>query len=135
MARPKKDVTTKSAAKVTRESVESGGNKSQAIRDYLAQHPRAKPRMVAAALKEQGIEVQTSLVSMVKFYLKKASRKKKKVTTGSAPSNAAPVAKAARGDTGSLSLETLVLAKKLVASLGGVAEAQKALRALSQLMG
>ncbi|MFM9118557.1 MAG: hypothetical protein ACKOU6_20595 [Planctomycetota bacterium] len=134
MARPKKEATTKSAAKATRESVESGPNKSQAIRDYLAQHPRAKPRVIVAALKEQGVEVQSSLVSMVKFYQKKASRKKKAAAVKNSAASA-PVARAPRSDAPSLSLETLVLAKKLVASLGGVAEAQKALRALSQLMG
>lgn len=134
MARPKKEATTKSATKATRESVDSGPNKSQAIRDYLAQHPRAKPRVIVAALKEQGIEVQSSLVSMVKFYQKKTSRKKK-AGAGSAPAASTPVAKMSGKESSALSLETLVLAKKLVASLGGVAEAQKALRALSQLMG
>lgn len=44
----------------------AGKNKSQAIRDYIAQNADAKPSQIAEALKEQGIEVTAQFVSTIK---------------------------------------------------------------------
>lgn len=39
-------------------------NKSQAVRDYIATHKRAKASTVVAALAEKGIEVPASLSTL-----------------------------------------------------------------------
>ena len=52
-------------------------NKSQAVRDYFADHPDAMPKEVIAALGEQGIAVSRVLVSGVKSKLNKAGKAKK----------------------------------------------------------
>ena len=41
-------------------------NRSQAIRDFLSKNPKATPKVVIAALAEDGIEVKAGLVSFVK---------------------------------------------------------------------
>jgi hypothetical protein len=41
-------------------------NKSEAIRDYLKGHKGAMPKVVVAALKEQGIDVSPNMVSIIK---------------------------------------------------------------------
>jgi hypothetical protein len=51
-------------------------NKSQVIRDYVAAHPEAKPKDVAAALTAQhGVEFTSQAVSMTKSNDKKKSGK------------------------------------------------------------
>lgn len=45
---------------------DSGPNKSQAIREYLAEHPEATPKDVVAGLKEKGLTVTPGLVGLVK---------------------------------------------------------------------
>ena len=52
-------------------------NKKQAVRDYVIAHPDASPKDVAAALKEQGIDVSPNTVSTVKWELKKDAAAKK----------------------------------------------------------
>lgn len=112
-------------------------NKSQAIRDYLASNPDAMPRVVAADLKEQGVDVNPQRVSIVKSQLKKAAqegdkpkrgRRKKAVRAKAASPKASP-AKA----SDDLSFQTLQKAKELSDQLGGVDKAREALAALIQL--
>lgn len=44
----------------------AGTSKAQAVRDYVAEHPAAKPRDVAATLGAQGVEVDARYVSNIK---------------------------------------------------------------------
>lgn len=97
----------------------NGTNLSQQIRDYLKTHRRAKPKQVVAAFAEQGVTVLPQYVSTVKTNAKKL--KKKRGTS----------AKATPSD--SVSISTLLQAKKLAEQLGGVAEAKLALDALARL--
>ena len=50
---------------------EQKANKSEAIRQYLKSNRKAKSSDVAAALKEQGIDVTPQTVSTVKFHMKR----------------------------------------------------------------
>ena len=101
-------------------------SKSKAVRDYLKQHRGALPVAVAEALKAQGVDVTPNQVSNIKYQmgLKKKGRRK-----AAAPVAAAemPVPKDA------ISLSALVEAKKLVAKLGSVETAKRAILALAQL--
>jgi hypothetical protein len=100
----------------------SGVNKSKAIKDYLAEKPRTAPKDVAAALKEQGVDVTPAYVSTIKTSMKKRKRGRRKKAAAKA---------AASGDQ--VSLAALLEAKKLVAKVGGVAQAKQAIAALAQL--
>ena len=98
-------------------------NKSQAIRDYCEANPDAGPTETAAALKKQGIQVSTAMVSTVKTQAKKKrGRGRKKAARG---------AKKATGDK--IALSSLIQAKKMVEQMGGLDKAQSALAALAKL--
>ncbi len=124
----------------------SGGpNKSQAIREYYAANPEAKPKAVVEALAAQGIVVSAAFVSTIKSTsvgkpAKKRGRPagKRNVTkSASAPSvKAAAVstkAPRAAAPSAGISIENLVKAKGLVRDLGGIDNAISALAALKRL--
>ena len=97
-------------------------NKSQAIRDYCEANPDAGPTETAAALKKQGIKVSTAMVSTVKTQAKKKKgRGRKKAAGGAKPAS------------DKIALSSLIQAKKMAESLGGVEKAQTALAALAKL--
>ncbi|MEN6451627.1 MAG: hypothetical protein ABFC96_14135 [Thermoguttaceae bacterium] len=54
-------------------------NKSQAVRDYLKNNPKAKNGEIAAVLSKQGVEITPSYVANIKTAIKKATKKAKKV--------------------------------------------------------
>ncbi len=76
---------------------------------------------------EKGIVVGLPLVYAV---LRQSGRKGRKTTRGPADTGSA---KTARGTNGSVSLETLLAAKKLADCLGGVEKAKAALDVLAKL--
>ncbi|MHB1035648.1 MAG: hypothetical protein ACYC35_12300 [Pirellulales bacterium] len=98
-------------------------NKSQLIRDYLETDPGAMPRVIVAALKAQGIDVDPRVVSAVKF---KMSAKKSK--RGRKPKLAKPAKKRAP-----ISADDLVQMKQLADKLGGLDAAKRALDVLHAL--
>jgi hypothetical protein len=104
-------------------------NKSEAIRQYYADNPRAKPREVVDALKSQGIPVSATTVSTVRYMMKKRPRKGRR---GAAAAAAGRRTKAGNGRTDRL-LESLIDAKKLADRLGGIERARQALRMLERL--
>ncbi|TWT74934.1 hypothetical protein [Allorhodopirellula solitaria] len=120
----------------------SGVNKSQAIRDYYAANPTAKPMEVADAMKAQGIDVNAQFVSTVKSNSKKS---KKTGRRGRPPGSTAkkssvakkagrPPASKAKANSDEVSLDSLINAKRLVEEMGGVENARNALSVLEQLM-
>ena len=92
------------------------GNKSQQVRDYLAEHPDAGPAAVANKL---GVSV--SLVSAIKYGNKTAPGRKK----------ARAAKRSVRGRRGrprqTTNAEPLVVAAQLIRACGGVDEARAAL--------
>lgn len=121
----------------------SGPNKSQAIRDYYAANPKAKPLEVSAALAKQGIHVTAGFVSTVKSttITKKKGPKKSAKSGASASKSVArrgrPPVTAKKKETSSneVSLDSLLQVKKIVEEMGGVQDAKNALMALEKLMG
>lgn len=143
----------------------SGGpNKSAAIRDYLETNADAKPKEIVEHLKSQGMDVTPAFVSTIKSKLlssgqisagsgggaaktaAKATKRrgrpkgaaKKATRRGRAPKAAAPAATAApagRAASGNVSIDGIVLAKKLADQLGGVDKARAALAALEKITG
>lgn len=121
----------------------SGVNKSQAIRDYYADNPEAKPIEVAEAMKAQGIDVNAQFVSTVKSNAKKSKKTGRrgrpagvsaKVAAPAAKKLGRPPAAKARTNSGEVSLDSLINAKKLVEEMGGAENARNAISVLEQLM-
>jgi hypothetical protein len=92
-------------------------NKSQLIRDYLKTDPGAMPRVVVAALKTQGIDVNPRVVSIVKSKMMAKKRKPAKLAKKRAP----------------ISADDLVAMKQLANKLGGLDAAKQALDVLVSL--
>jgi 3-methyladenine DNA glycosylase Tag len=113
----------------------SGGpNKSQAIREYYAAHPNAKPKEISAELKKQGIDVTPAFISTIRST--SMGKKKKTVKTASAkaaPKAASVKASAPAKSTSNISIESLIKAKGLVRDLGGIDAAIATLTALKRL--
>lgn len=101
----------------------SGGpNKSEAIREYKADHTDAGPKAVAEGLAKAGIKVTPAFVSTV---LSNDKRKSGKGRRGRKPGP-----KAGSNKT----FDSLLQAKKLAAKFGGVEPALKALQSLAELL-
>lgn len=97
-------------------------NKSQAIREYFAEHPDAKPKAAAEALAEKGIVVSAAFVSTIRSTAKRKGGR--------------PVGRPGRkpGIATDSSLETLIQAKKLADQMGGVDAARRALGSLERIL-
>ena len=108
----------------------SSVNKSQAIREYYADNPKAKPMQVAAALKKNGVNVTPAFVSTIR-----STSKKKKIGKPGRP--ATPKASARGGSSRrskNVTFDALIKVKSIVREMGGIAEARAALDALESLM-
>ena len=101
-------------------------NKTQAVKDYLAQHRKDAPKDVAAALRAQGLDVSSAYVSGIKLQMNKKQGGRKKVEPAS------EVERVLAKDAVSVGL--LQRAKKLAAQLGGIKEAKAAIDALAQIL-
>jgi hypothetical protein len=109
-------------------------NKSSAIREYLAAHPKAGPTAVRDALRSAGVTVSTAHVSNIKA---KLAPPKAKPSTKSKPAKPLAKPKGTRGETAEaedrVSLSQLVEARKFAAQVGGVAQALLLLQTLAKL--
>lgn len=92
-------------------------SKSKAIRTYRAENPNAGPKQISEELNNQGYAVTPQFVSTVL-----SNDRRKGGASGQKKS------------AGDLSLTDLQVAKELVDKLGGVENAQTALKAYSQLV-
>lgn len=106
-------------------------SKSQAIREYLAEHPGAGLKQIVADLGARGIEVSRSLAGVVKS---RSGPKRRKVTRKKKVRRVRTRAAAPRTTrAGGLTSDDLFEAKKLAERVGGIAQARKALETLEQL--
>jgi hypothetical protein len=107
----------------------NGVNKSELIREILREMGGAtRNKDVIAKLKEKSIVVSPAQVSNVKLALarKGGIRLKRRGRRGA-------VGRAAGGSGDSVSLSSLIAAKKLADSMGGLDRARRALDALARL--
>jgi hypothetical protein len=100
------------------------GAKTQAVRDFLAEHPEANRRAVVDGLKAKGIKVKLTLVSSLMY--KQSSKASKR----RAPSVHAAARKTT---TTSTSIEQLFAVKRFADSFGGADQVRQALDMLEQL--
>lgn len=106
-------------------------NKTQLILDALAKNPTLTPMEIAEKLKAH--KVSPAYVSNIKS-VNKAGKKKTKRKAGKKTVSKARARRGGRGGSGdSVSVASLVKAKKLADELGGVQEAKALLDALAKL--
>jgi len=107
-------------------------SKSQAVRDYLAEHPTAMPKEIAPAVKSaHGLDISPQMISMIKSKLgKKGARRRRKISPQGSPPAAATSRK---NNAARFTVEDLITAKKLAQTMGGIPRAQEALAALARL--
>jgi len=89
------------------------GARSQAVRDYLAENPKASPKDVVAALKEKGVSVSLGLVSVIKYSKRSAGIR-------------------SLGKSNS-SLAGLLHAKRFIDEVGGIEAAKEAIMLIERL--
>ena len=118
-------------AKARRGRSAGGVNKSQAIKDYLNANTNAAPKAVVEALAAQGIEVSSQLVSNVKTSLGKKGRRGGR--RGRRPGRVAAAGGGRASGGGSLSVQNLLDAKRVVEQVGSIDAVRKALDALESL--
>src|SRR5688572_11720749 len=104
----------------------SGGpNKSNAIRNYKANHSDAGPKEISEALSKDGVKVTPAFVSTVLSNDKrKGGNGRRKRRGGRRPGRPG----------GNKTMATLIQAKKLAEQMGGIERARRALNALSRLL-
>lgn len=114
---------------------QAGGkmNKSAAVREYLAAHPDAGPNAVREALKEKGIQISTSLASVIKYGGNKKKRKPGRPKGSRSVSRGRVGRPPGARRVGSLDIEALVEAKKMAEKMGGIDAARSALDLLAKL--
>jgi hypothetical protein len=104
---------------VARSNKSPHGSKSNAIREYLKAHKKAKASEVVAALAEQGVTVSPAAVYNLKARNSMGKRRKHA---------------RASGQTVSLSISHLLAAKKFADAVGGIDQAREAVDALAKLV-
>jgi arginine repressor len=103
-------------------------SKAERIRQVAkAMKKPVRPRDVIAALAAEGITVSSALVSMTLKGMGMRRRRRGRKSAGAAPGRPAMSA------SGTLSLDSLLAAKKLVVALGSVEAAKTAVDALAKL--
>jgi hypothetical protein len=107
-----------------------GGNKSEAIRTYLASHGDAAGKDVVDALAADGFKVTTQLVSNVRSRSGLTKRRRGGRRKVGRPRGAARRGRAADS---TVSVATLVEAKRLVDKTGSIEAVRQALAALERL--
>ena len=85
-------------------------NKSQAVRDFLAEHPKADSKAVIAGLEEKGVRVSPTMVYYVRSKLKQASRRAKRER----------VAESSRQSGAKNPVELVLRVKNLAREVGGI---------------
>lgn len=119
----KKPETAKKPAPAKKPEAAQKVNKSQAVRDYLKEHPGTANKDVAEALSKQGIKMLPDYVATVKGNMKgrKGKRKRRR--------QAAEVAAVQTG----ISVANLKAAFSLIKHCGGIAQAKEALAAAAEI--
>jgi hypothetical protein len=101
------------------------GEKTKAVRDYIAANPTATPKEIVAGLATTGMKIKLGLANSLKYSKKKRGRRRSSTVASAA--RRAPTAK------GAVTIERLLDVKRLADSLGGAEQVRRALETLEQL--
>ena len=109
--------------------------KTQAVRDYLKDHPGAMSKEIAAALNRQGITINPGHVANIKTVLNKAERTRKPAKT-ELPAAAAPAAAEKPARNGEpITLELIKKVARAVNLLGGMCRTTEVLDVIKEAGG
>src|SRR6266404_4018157 len=100
------------------------GEKTKAVREYLAANPTASPKEIVAGLAATGMKIKIGLANSLKYGKRKPGRRRRALTAASA---------ARRTSNGAVTLDQLIEVKRLADSLGGVEHVRAALETLESL--
>jgi hypothetical protein len=111
-------------------------NKTRAVSEYVAANPGAGPKVIVAALKNQGITITSSHVSNIKTKLNKAGTAKKAARKSAVAEVAAPaVVEKATTNGGTITLEQVKKVACTVKTLGGIQRVLEVLEVIKELGG
>lgn len=103
------------------------GEKTRAVREYIAGNPEASPKAIVAGLAATGMKIKLGLANSLKYGRRKPGRRK-------APSVRVAARKSGRHATnGAVTVAQLIELKRFADSLGGLDHVRTALDALQQL--
>jgi len=116
-------------------------NKTQAVRDYLKDHPEAKSGEIAAALTKQGITINAGHVANIKTKLNKEGRGVKKAAKKQAAKKktvaeaAAPAVVEKPANDGTITLEQVKKVAHTIQTIGGLQRVLEVLNVIKELGG
>jgi hypothetical protein len=99
------------------------GEKTKAVREFLAANPTASPKEIVTGLAATGMKIKLGLANSLKYGKRKPGRRR-------APTVAAA---ARRSSNGAVTVDQLVEVKRLADSLGGIEHVRAALETLESL--
>jgi uncharacterized phage protein gp47/JayE len=110
-------------------------NKTQAVREYLDDHPKAMTGEITAALNKQGIKIKPSHVANIKSQLKKARAGRKSVKRAAAVEAAMPevAASAKAGDV--VTLAQIRRVAQTIKAVGGLERLNELLGLVKEIGG
>jgi arginine repressor len=111
-------------------------NKTQAVRDYLKNHPKAMSGEIAAALNKQGVKITPKQVANIKTKINKARTTKKAAKQQAAVEVAAPTAvekPTKAGDT--ITLDQVKKVAQTIKAIGGFQRVTEVLEVIRELGG
>ncbi len=108
-------------------------NKTQAVRDYLKDHPNAMSGEIAAALNKQGIEITPGYVAGIKTMINKTSTAKK--PAAAAPAVAPAVVEKPLKNGDAITLTQVKLVAATIKTLGGIQRVMEVLAVIKELGG
>jgi hypothetical protein len=113
-------------------------SKTQAVRDYLNDHPGAMPAEITVALAEQGIKMTRMHVSAIKTKLSKTGTAKKAAKRQEAAKAAAPAAPAVvekPTNGGTITLDQVKKVAHTISMIGGYQRVTEVLEVIKELGG
>ena len=115
-------------------------SKTQAVRDYLKDHPEAMSKEIAAALTKQGVKINAGHVANIKTKINKEVATKKTANKPAKKPAAAPVAAPAvvekpTTNGGTITLEQVKKVAHTIKMLGGFQRVTEVLEVIKELGG
>ena len=108
-------------------------NKTQAVRDYLKDHPKAMSSEIAAALTKQGIKINAGYVAGIKTKINKKAATKKAVKKSAVAASAVVDKLTSNSDT--ITLEQIKSVAKAISAIGGIYRVFDVLDVIKELGG
>ena len=110
-------------------------SKTQAVRDYLKDHPGAMSKEIAAALTKQGIKINAGHVANIKTKINKEVATKKAAKKPAAVAAAAPAVVEKPTNGGTITLDQVKKVAHTIKMLGGFQRMTEVLAVIKDLGG